>query len=432
MIIIACILYVILLYETVNMSTKYQSLLDTTQDYISSEKDAAMLSEASDYLTEQARLYAINMDISYMEAYFDETNVNKRRDQAFEDLKKYHSDDTIYAAMQNALECSNALMETEKYSMKLISVANKYDTSTLPKEIQKIELSNEDTNLSKEEMIKKARQLVFDSDYQQAKSEIQNYVDMVIDPILVQTQKKRMSSAEELKAVIMHDRFVLSILLITNIISFASIAILVIRPLHNYSKNIDDEKPLDVSGAYEFQYLAQTYNNVYSRNAANEAILRQKAECDALTGILNRHAFDEITKLLENTNDNIALLLIDVDNFKSINDGYGHDVGDQVLKKVALMLRDSFRPSDHIARIGGDEFAVIMSNTTRQLQPVIRGKADEMNILLTNPYDGLPKISLSIGVAFSGTGYSKELFNQSDHALYEVKEGGRCGCKFYN
>jgi diguanylate cyclase (GGDEF)-like protein len=316
--------------------------------------------------------------------------------------------------------------------MKLISVANKYDTSTLPKEIQKIELSNEDTNLSKEEMIKKARQLVFDSDYQQAKSEIQNYVDMVIDPILVQTQKKRMSSAEELKAVIMHDRFVLSILLITNIISFASIAILVIRPLHNYSKNIDDEKPLDVSGAYEFQYLAQTYNNVYSRNAANEAILRQKAECDALTGILNRHAFDEITKLLENTNDNIALLLIDVDNFKSINDGYGHDVGDQVLKKVALMLRDSFRPSDHIARIGGDEFAVIMSNTTRQLQPVIRGKADEMNILLTNPYDGLPKISLSIGVAFSGTGYSKELFNQSDHALYEVKEGGRCGCKFYN
>ena len=130
--------------------------------------------------------------------------------------------------------------------------------------------------------------------------------------------------------------------------------------------------------------------------------------------------------------DPLAFLIIDVDKFKLINDCYGHEIGDQILKKVAKHLSDTFRAQDYVARIGGDEFAVIMTNSTRELQPVIQNKVESMNQFLKKPDDGLPPISLSIGIAFSDKGFPEELYRQADRALYQVKENGRCGCHFYD
>jgi diguanylate cyclase (GGDEF)-like protein len=430
-IIIALILYVILLYETVNISRKYQDLLDTTQDYIASEKDAAQLGDGSDYLTEQIRLFVIDMDPSYMEAYFTEADVTKRRDNALTDLQQYHSNDEIYQALERALNRSNELMETEIYAMRLISTANGYAEETLPTRVRETVLTSSDQNLSKEEMISKAQHMVFDSSYQKAKEDIFQSLSDSIEPILQETKQKHIDSADNLQATITHDQMVLNVLLLVNIISFFSIVVLIIRPLRSYNKSIDNNRPLDVSGAYEFRYLARTYNDVYSKNAANEADLRKKAEVDALTGILNRGAFDQFTALLENVPKNIALLLIDADDFKAINDNYGHDIGDQILKKIADTLTLVFRSSDHIARIGGDEFAVIMSDVQADHRSVIQSKIDAMNQELTHPLDGLPPISLSIGIAFSANGYNKDLFHHADHALYQAKDAGRCGCAFY-
>jgi diguanylate cyclase (GGDEF)-like protein len=430
-IIIAWILYAILIYESTNISIKYQSLITTTQDYIASEKDANLLDTASDYLTEQVRLYVMNMDITYAKAYFTELNVDKRREQALDDLQKYHQEDDIYTALQNALEESNALAQTEIYAIKLVSVARNYSDDSLPEELKTVELNEEDLVLSSEEMLEKARSLVFDSDYQISKETISSYVSQVVTPILEQTQQKQISSAEELKRAVRYDRIWLSIFLITNIITFIVITVFVVKPLRSYVRDINNQKLIEVTGAYEFQYLASTYNNIYQRTMAQEEILRKKAECDALTGILNRGAFDQVCMLLENSETPMALLIVDVDKFKSINDGYGHDVGDQILKKIAKALFKSFRTSDYVARFGGDEFAVIMSGITVQQQPVIQKKIDKMNRFLLNPKDGLPAVSLSVGIAFSSAGYSKEVFNQADNALYQVKENGRCGYKFY-
>jgi diguanylate cyclase (GGDEF)-like protein len=430
-IIIAWILYAILIYESTNISIKYQSLITTTQDYIASEKDANLLNTASDYLTEQVRLYVMNMDITYARAYFTELNVDKRREQALDDLQRYHQEDDIYTALKNALEESNELTETEIYAIKLVSVARNYSVESLPEELKTVELNEEDSALSSEEMIEKARNLVFDSNYQISKETISSYISQVVTPILEQTQQKQISSAEELKRAVRYDRIWLSIFLITNIITFIVITVFVVKPLRNYVRDINNQKLIEVTGAYEFQYLASTYNNIYQRTMAQEEILRKKAERDALTGILNRGAFDQVCMLLENSETPMALLIVDVDKFKSINDGYGHDVGDQILKKIAKALFKSFRTSDYVARFGGDEFAVIMSGITVQQQPVIQKKIDKMNRFLLNPKDGLPAVSLSVGIAFSSAGYSKEVFNQADNALYQVKENGRCGYKFY-
>ena len=160
-------------------------------------------------------------------------------------------------------------------------------------------------------------------------------------------------------------------------------------------------------------------------------MLRNKAEKDALTGLLNRGAFDSLRAGLQANACALALLLIDVDKFKNINDTYGHDVGDKVLKKVTNVLNMHFRSNDFIARIGGDEFSVIMMDIKNISKDTIEGKIMDMNRVLKSGTDGLPKITLSVGVAFSEIGFHKELYNMADMALYKVKENGRCGCAFY-
>lgn len=98
---------------------------------------------------------------------------------------------------------------------------------------------------------------------------------------------------------------------------------------------------------------------------------------------------------------------------------------------MAKILKESFRTTDYPARIGGDEFAAILTNITEDMQSVIKRKITEMNEALLHPEDGLPPVSLSIGVAFSESGYAEELYKKADLALYQVKENGRCGCAFY-
>ena len=128
----------------------------------------------------------------------------------------------------------------------------------------------------------------------------------------------------------------------------------------------------------------------------------------------------------------VALLIVDVDKFKQINDGYGHEAGDHVLKKVAALLADSFRSTDYPARIGGDEFAVILTDLSANPKELVQTKIRNMNELLKNPNDDLPPVSLSVGGAYSEIGFTDDLYKKADAALYQVKEHGRCGCRFFD
>ena len=128
----------------------------------------------------------------------------------------------------------------------------------------------------------------------------------------------------------------------------------------------------------------------------------------------------------------IALILVDVDDFKSVNDTYGHDMGDRMLKRVASILRSSFRSVDYVCRIGGDEFAIIMTRANSTMHGLIREKIRRANEQLMHPEDNLPPTSLSVGVAFSDRpNPSSDIFHDADTALYRVKAGGRCGCLFH-
>ncbi|MGN0399519.1 MAG: GGDEF domain-containing protein, partial [Blautia sp.] len=161
-------------------------------------------------------------------------------------------------------------------------------------------------------------------------------------------------------------------------------------------------------------------------------LMKHQAEHDPMTELLNRGSFDRILKLYEKDENAFALILIDVDNFKSVNDTYGHAAGDIILKKVANLLTNAFRTVDYICRIGGDEFAVIMVQMTSDLSYTITQKIAEINRLLANPEDGTPAVSLSVGVAFTDRqNPGNSLFKDADIALYYTKEHGRNGCYFY-
>lgn len=161
--------------------------------------------------------------------------------------------------------------------------------------------------------------------------------------------------------------------------------------------------------------------------------LKRAAQTDALTGAYNKKNTEErINRLFHNPADKgrHAFLIIDVDNFKHINDTYGHAAGDSVLKEFGKLLQNYFRENDIVGRIGGDEFVVLMQGI--EDIEVARERAGALGREVnTHAFPGYPeRLSVSIGIALSpdcGKTYM-DLYQCADHALYEVKQSGKNSC----
>ena len=259
---------------------------------------------------------------------------------------------------------------------------------------------------------------------------IEEEISRFLDSVKGNMQYAQQHSADQLKRIMSGQRILISVLFVETILTFVLILCLIVKPLHIYVNNIKEEKRLDITGAYEFRYLALTYNNIYELNAANELMLRHQAEDlrhqaehDPLTGIANRGAFEEWKTLLKAKANPLALLIIDVDKFKLVNDGYGHEAGDKVLKKVASLLVETFRETDMPARIGGDEFVIIFMDCPKHAAEEKLGTALEM--FIRENQKEYP-VSFSYGV-LAVTGKEQDLtreklLKQADEAMYLCKQ----------
>ena len=157
--------------------------------------------------------------------------------------------------------------------------------------------------------------------------------------------------------------------------------------------------------------------------------LSYQASHDELTGLYNRFGYDFIISEMELSST--YLLMVDVDDFKTINDNYGHEVGDKVLIKIANTLRTNFRSDDCVCRIGGDEFVVVMVQAHTGLRALVRSKIEKINRELADTSDGLPPISISVGITFgSEASDAIELLKLADFAMYELKREGKQGYRF--
>lgn len=431
MLIAACVLFLLTLYITIQISIKYQNLVSATEDYITCEKNAALVHKGSDYLTEEVRLYVETLNKEHADKYFEEIYTTRRRDKALENFPVSKTHPETYAYLKEALKESNNLTIREIYAIKLVAVARGQNLEKFPQVVRDTELSPEDLALEPAAQIAQARNLVFDTGYQDAKKLIMGNISYFLNSIILETRQKQQRDTQELGNILLQQRATILILCLLNIVIFLMIIVLIIKPLQVYMKCIKEEKMLELMGAYEFKHLALTYNDIYEVKAANDQMLRYKADHDPLTGLLNRSAFDTVKQVLKGRMVPMALLLIDVDSFKDINDHHGHTTGDKILCRVAQLLHNSFRTEDFSIRMGGDEFAVVMTDATPQIKLIIENKVEAINLTLLNPCDGLPPVSISVGVAFSDSGFPDSLYEHADSALYVVKARGRRGCEFY-
>jgi diguanylate cyclase (GGDEF)-like protein len=164
----------------------------------------------------------------------------------------------------------------------------------------------------------------------------------------------------------------------------------------------------------------------------NQEHLERMAYIDVLTGLPNRRVFnDDLRRFLagcERGQGDFALLIIDLDGFKSINDNVGHDAGDAVLVEVAVRLRTLIRETDLVARLGGDEFGLVLAQP-RNMSAVDSTCAriiKNLNEPISLP-DRVVVIGASIGVAKAAGDHTTpdEIYKAADVALYEAKKAGR-------
>ncbi|PRY12830.1 putative bifunctional diguanylate cyclase/phosphodiesterase [Kineococcus rhizosphaerae] len=162
------------------------------------------------------------------------------------------------------------------------------------------------------------------------------------------------------------------------------------------------------------------------------------AQCDSLTGLANRSVLD--VRLAEalagaSANDAVALVLLDLDRFKLVNDTLGHQIGDALLRQVAVRLEDAAPPGATLARLGGDEFVVMVPGLTRPEAAALVARDIIRRLRSPMLLPGLPEpfvCTSSAGVAVGHEGTADDLFRSADMALYRAKDGGRDRVALYD
>lgn len=199
---------------------------------------------------------------------------------------------------------------------------------------------------------------------------------------------------------------------------------------------------LTISSRYSPAGVLEGYVALFSditQRKHDEAIIIHQANYDTLTGLPNRHLFEDRLKqaiaLSDRSRTHTALLFIDLDRFKYVNDTFGHFAGDLLLKQVAQRIGSCLRKSDTVSRLGGDEFAVVISELHNL--SAIEHIAQKILLSLAQPYlleQNEAYISCSIGIAIypdNGSDSERLLLN-ADNAMYKAKQKGRNTREYFN
>ncbi|MBR6094104.1 MAG: GGDEF domain-containing protein [Lachnospiraceae bacterium] len=429
MFVLALIASIMLFFAMRRTTNMYNESNRITQNTIELQNSANELMEASDYLTQEMQVFVVTGDRQHLDNYFNEAYIERRRDKALEELRSKNGKTMAYQNLQEAMDDSMELMNTELYAAKLAVIGYGYNLESFPVQVQNAQIKKNDLALSKEAKIRMAEDLMFDENYMAKKDSISKHIDSCLNDLMDEMNAKQQDMTNRVRKQVWFEHFLTWFLIVITLMVVLLTAKLIIVPIKKAVERIREEKDIPLSGAYEVRFLAKTYNLMYQTNVVNKEKLNYEATHDKLTGLYNRRGYEF---LLSNVDmESATLLILDLDKFKQINDMYGHDMGDKVLIKTADVIYNSFRSQDYVCRIGGDEFAVIMVHCNSTLKELIERKVEIMNDKMQNAIDGVPAITVSVGAAFGEDGHSVDrIFKSADEALYNAKQSGSGRIKF--
>lgn len=428
MLVLTLIFGSMMLISSIMLGSKYETLLESDELYKSCQYRTKQMTDATNNMALNVQYFVQTYNVDYMTSYIREYNLG-RREKAVDGLSSSSEEKYLIKAKQN----SDDLVEKDIHIMKLVVRAQNIESRYVPLKIRQFELPENERYMSSSAKTDLAENMLYSRDYNDTRTRMITNINEYSNRVLNRENSKLQENEDDMRTHIQYQQILCIAVIVVIIFIGILLYKMVINVLYNYVKFILNNSPLTPAGVFELRYLADAYNENWEKKEKNEQRLTRQAKYDALTGIFNRGALEQYVRdRLQEEEWNGAFILIDVDKFKSVNDGYGHEMGDKVLKLVAYMLVHSFRKGDVVGRLGGDEFAIWISHLPEEHLHYITERFEVINKQLTSPDVSFPSISLSVGITLCQEGDDfKSVYNRADKALYYVKEHGRCGYRVY-
>ena len=424
------VLAAVMAYFMYRNTTSVREIVTVTNDYLSNQQTGGMLRDISEGMGEQALAFVQSGKPEPAMAYEGQRNtINAQLDLYVPESSNSEAANEVFT---KALDAFHARNETELRAMRLAAdnmPGSAFDR--LPEFLKEAELSAEDLALSPEEKKAAAVSLLTAKEYTDHQDTIRDAVD----------RSHRLSSEEgqiqadrvftRVKGIVRKQTIVIVLFVALAVLALILNRALILSPIRKSVHNLDRREPIPEKGCYEMRHLARVYNDVLRDNEEKTEELSYTASHDALTGVYNRDAFDKIYRQIERK-EHYGVIMLDVDHFKQYNDEFGHDIGDRVLCTAVKMMKRHFRSEDHISRIGGDEFCIIMPGTDQDQAEKIREKIILINQELEESCEDLPPITVSAGIAFwDRPDASGSLLKDADNALMNLKKTREKCCAVY-
>ena len=261
MILCAVVIAGLLVFATYQSSGVFSSLSQETGNYISRQKAAHDLMEASDYLTENVQHFTLSGDMTYLNNYFEEAFTSRRRETSIMSMSEGGADPILVQQLQEAMDKSMELMYREYYAMKLVIAAK--EIREYPETLKGVELTEEDAFRPAEEKLTLARDMVMGTEYYASKeiirSRLKNDLDMLDQQMAQTRQETSARMMRELSAV----RIAIIALTVVLILLIGLTVRLGTLPLLKALESIRNREKIPVSGSREFRQLVEEYNGMY-------------------------------------------------------------------------------------------------------------------------------------------------------------------------
>ena len=263
MVICAVVISLLLVFSTYQSSDVFNRLSKATSNYIVRQKAAHDLMEASDYLTEMVQRFTLEGETQYLDNYFEEAFVSKRREASITSMSESEAEEVLVQQLQDAMNESTSLMYREYYAMKLVIDAK--EIRDYPETLRAIELKEDDEFLSADEKMELAQEMVLGTEYYTRKEIIRTDLKaslQTLDKLMTETRQSTTDTLNRELTIVRIAIIALTVVILFLIWLMAHEGTL---PLMKAQQCAEADQPVPVTGAREFRYMARSYNRMHEK-----------------------------------------------------------------------------------------------------------------------------------------------------------------------